>query len=348
MLKLDTGNAAVTGIGTRRTRNVHNVSGPGFLGNKPYKAAVDVAGIPPNIINYASHETPPVGAGNQRGHYDQGQGSEPSSVHALPLSTGMSCGIHLAKGYFPGIFDEQQFMRRSMFSRDLNSDEYFSLMLYRVFRFSASKSAAESGKLQREAMRAYSEELEEPSIATIMATLLLSSLLSKPKPQLAEDLLRSLFNFISMCYTADYIVGLDSHRERNLLQNVSLNKISKLLEKVHAIAEEVGFRLRGHCDHGDDQLSLTTSQARGKGEESVITHTPPQRGANINIVPSEQFADLPRITGRSIDDSPEGDGHQANSSTPVLLGSHPPQDVHLIIETLRPFLRHYGYELVHG
>ncbi|KAF8328335.1 uncharacterized protein EI90DRAFT_1564346 [Cantharellus anzutake] len=82
---------------------------------------------------------------------------------------------------------------------------------------------------------------------------------------------------------------LDSHRKRNFLQNVSLNKISKLLEKVHAIAEEEGFRLRAHCDRDDDQLSLTTSQARGQGAESIITHTPTQRGANINV-PSEQFA----------------------------------------------------------
>ncbi|KAF8336928.1 uncharacterized protein EI90DRAFT_87913 [Cantharellus anzutake] len=92
-----------------------------------------------------------------------------------------------------------------------------------------------------------------------------------------------------MCYTTDYIIGLDSYTQRNLLQNVSLNKISKLLEKVHAIAEEEGFRLRAHRDYGDDQLSLTTSQARGQGAESIITHTPTQRGANINV-PSEQFA----------------------------------------------------------
>ncbi|KAF8336930.1 uncharacterized protein EI90DRAFT_3044211 [Cantharellus anzutake] len=57
-----------------------------------------------------------------------------------------------------------------------------------------------------------------------------------------------------------------------------------------------------------------------------------------------------RIAGRSVDGS-EGDGHQANSSTPVFLDSHPPpspqQDVHLIIESLRPFLWYCGYELVH-
>ncbi|KAF8336929.1 uncharacterized protein EI90DRAFT_87802 [Cantharellus anzutake] len=161
-------------------------------GNKSYNAAVDVAGTPSNIINDASHETPPVDAGNTSGRHDQGRGSEPSPVCALPLNTDISLGIWFAEYHFPGIFDEQRFMQRLMLSRDVNPDEYFSLMLHRVFLLSASKRAAESRKLLSEALRAFSEEFEEPSIATIMAATLLSSLLSKAKPQLAGDLLSKL------------------------------------------------------------------------------------------------------------------------------------------------------------
>ncbi|KAF8338914.1 uncharacterized protein EI90DRAFT_2428661 [Cantharellus anzutake] len=139
--------------------------------------------------------------------------------------TGIEEGIRHANLLFPGVFHRERFEQRSQYSRDVNNDdhEHFSFMLLVVFRL-IGRGAWEDGlrELLDVAKEAYGKESEIPTLATVMATILLSWWLSKSRAQnrFAKDLL------------ANAQAWLGSYDERDLLKSVSHDKIRQLLDTV--------------------------------------------------------------------------------------------------------------------
>ncbi|KAF8328700.1 uncharacterized protein EI90DRAFT_3064302 [Cantharellus anzutake] len=145
--------------------------------------------------------------------------------NVLP-DAGIDEGIQYANFHFPGIFHQERFNQRSQHDRDMNSDdhEHFSVMLFCVIRlFSKNLGEERFRELLDVAEGAYGREFETPTLATVMATILLSWLLprrSKQHIRFAKDLLAIAREW------------LDSYGEREFLRSVPLFKICHLLDKV--------------------------------------------------------------------------------------------------------------------
>ncbi|KAF8336916.1 uncharacterized protein EI90DRAFT_3044128 [Cantharellus anzutake] len=191
------------------------------------------------------------------------QWSQPPAVYTIvPLGAGILLGVSLAKHHFENVFDEHRFMERAtLMASDMSPDDHFSPMLYRVFRLLHESSGQEElgEPLLSEAKQAFAEEFEEPTLATVIATILLSWWLSKSRPRFSRDLL-----------------GLDSYQERAALRDVCPNKIERLFRKVLTLAEEYGIRL---CVHVSQPEALPIY---GPGTQSMGT----------DLAPSEQFGYL--------------------------------------------------------
>ncbi|KAF8328337.1 uncharacterized protein EI90DRAFT_3064882 [Cantharellus anzutake] len=198
---------------------------------------------------------------------------------------GILDGVELAESHFPGIFDRDRFTERSMRPMEVKRDghEHFSPMLHWVFcLLRKSLGPYESRELLEKAKRAFGEEFEDPSLATIMATILLSEMLSK--------LEEPYWQF-----------GLHSCHKRDLLKNVPSNNIRQLMEKVRALAKEAGFGLRDHCTYEATQPQLPPSSTH-EYARLMIPQAPTQSvdATNMNATPVEPL-DGYLLTGSTLD-----------------------------------------------
>ncbi|KAF8336931.1 uncharacterized protein EI90DRAFT_88039 [Cantharellus anzutake] len=204
-----------------------------------------------------------------------------SSVNLLVTPSedaGILDGVEFAESHFPGIFDRDRFTERSMRPMEAKRDghEHFSPMLHWVFcLLRKSLGPYEFRELLQKAKRAFGEEFEDPSLATIMATILLSEMLSKleePYWQFGEDLLDNAYAW------------LHSYHKRDLLKNVPSNNIRQLMEK----AKEAGFGLRDHCTYEAAQPQLPPSSTH-EYARLMIPQAPAQSvdATNMNATPVE-------------------------------------------------------------
>ncbi|KAF8325583.1 uncharacterized protein EI90DRAFT_2124349 [Cantharellus anzutake] len=154
----------------------------------------------------------------------------------------ISQGISEVNHHIPGILGEG--ISTEGLRNQLSNDERVSPMLDRVLRLFGASSAKANGPRERvlldEAKQAYGLESEEPTLATIKATFLLSSWLSEWKPVYAENLLDNAYECSSSpfsCLCAVWLIvppGLSSHNRHEQLKYVPSHEIHQLLDRVLA------------------------------------------------------------------------------------------------------------------
>ncbi|KAF8325585.1 uncharacterized protein EI90DRAFT_3072594, partial [Cantharellus anzutake] len=143
-------------------------------------------------------------------------------------------------------------------------------MLLLVFRL-LDKNPWEDGfrELLDVAKEAYGRESEVPTLATVMAVILLSWGLFRLQDhaRFAKDLLANAHTW------------LDSYEERLLLRDTSRDKIDSLLEKVHALAKEGDFELCVPSRDGVIQCQRSSPRRAPQESQPDIAKAPAQRTA---------------------------------------------------------------------
>ncbi|KAF8328699.1 uncharacterized protein EI90DRAFT_1516033 [Cantharellus anzutake] len=138
-----------------------------------YPAIPEVPQAEPHLsIDLASGESP---------HYG---GFEQPPACNVPQNMSMASAIEWANLFFGGVFDQSRFKQRSWLPRDVGDDhEYFGIMLLRVLDLFGEEIG---GDKLRKATQAYGEESALPTLATVMATMMLSHQLPSSRHQFGE------------------------------------------------------------------------------------------------------------------------------------------------------------------